>query len=199
MNAREEGFLLLTSTLGDPNRRPLTTAQARNLAQRVAAAPRIAEDRHLECRDLMAMGYSMELAAHIVALLDDTVLLEHYLRRGTRLGCHVISRVGEEYPQTIHSRLKLDAPGCLWMRGNRELLKKLGTVIYLKASVQTLSERLARDTSRPLLQGEEPLEEKITRILSEREALYEEACSNVVVSDGKSIREVAQEIKRLIT
>lgn len=124
MNAREEGFLLLTSTLGDPNRRPLTTAQARNLAQRVAAAPRIAEDRHLECRDLMAMGYSMELAEHIVALLDDTVLLEHYLRRGTRLGCHVISRVGEEYPQTIHSRLKLDAPGCLWMRGNRELLKK---------------------------------------------------------------------------
>lgn len=124
MTAREEGFLLLTSNLGDPNRRPLTTAQARMLAQRVASAPRIAEDRHLESCDLTAMGYSLEMAEHIVALLEDTVLLEHYLRRGQRLGCHPISRVGEEYPQTIHNRLGLDAPGCLWTRGDRELLQK---------------------------------------------------------------------------
>lgn len=124
MTPREEGFLLLTSNLGDPNRRALTVAQARTLAQRVAAAPRIAEDRHLESRDLTAMGYSLEMAEHIVALLEDGVLLEHYLRRGQRLGCHPISRVGEEYPQTIHNRLGLDAPGCLWSRGNLELLQK---------------------------------------------------------------------------
>jgi predicted Rossmann fold nucleotide-binding protein DprA/Smf involved in DNA uptake len=124
LTAREEGFLLLTSNLGDPNRHPLTTAQARLLAQRVAAAPRIAEHRHLESRDLTAMGYSLEMAEHIVALLEDTVLLEHYLRRGQRLGCHPISRVGEEYPQTIHNRLGLDAPGCLWTRGELELLEK---------------------------------------------------------------------------
>ena len=124
MTPREEGFLLLTSNLGDPNRRALTVAQARTLAQRVAAAPRIAEDRHLESRDLTAMGYSLEMAEHIVALLEDGVLLEHYLRRGQRLGCHPISRVGEEYPQTIHNRLGLDAPGCLWSRGDLELLQK---------------------------------------------------------------------------
>lgn len=124
MTPREEGFLQLTSNLGDPNRRALTVAQARTLAQRVAAAPRIAEDRHLESRDLTAMGYSLEMAEHIVALLEDGVLLEHYLRRGQRLGCHPISRVGEEYPQSIHNRLGLDAPGCLWSRGDLELLQK---------------------------------------------------------------------------
>ena len=124
MNAREQGFLLLTSNLGDPNRRPLTTAQARALAQRVATAPRIEEDRQLESRDLTAMGYSLEMAEHIVSLLDDTVLLTHYLRRGQKLGCQPISRVGEAYPQTIHNRLGLDAPGCLWSRGDLELLQK---------------------------------------------------------------------------
>lgn len=124
MTAREEGFLLLTSHLGDPNRRPLTTAQARALAQRVANAPRSGEDRDLESRDLTAMGYPLEMAEHIVALLEDGVLLKHYLRRGERLGCHPISRVGEAYPQTIHNRLGLDAPGCLWVRGELELLEK---------------------------------------------------------------------------
>ena len=39
MNAREEGFLLLSSTLGNPERKILTTAQLRTLATRVAAMP----------------------------------------------------------------------------------------------------------------------------------------------------------------
>lgn len=124
MNPREKGFLLLTSNLGDPNRRPLTTAQVRTLAQRVANAPRNAEERQLESRDLTDVGYSLEMAERIVRLLDETVLLEHYLRRGQRLGCHPISRVGEEYPQAVHNRLGLDAPGCLWSRGELELLNK---------------------------------------------------------------------------
>lgn len=124
MTPREKGFLLLTSNLGDPNRHPLTTAQVRTLAQRVAAAPRITSERELESRDLTALGYSLEMAERIVALLDDGVLLEHYLRRGERLGCHPISRVGEEYPKTVHNRLGLDAPGCLWSRGELELLQK---------------------------------------------------------------------------
>lgn len=141
MTPREEGFLLLTSNLGDPNRRALTVAQARTLAQRVAAAPRIAEDRHLESRDLTAMGYSLEMAEHIVALLEDGVLLEHYLRRGQRLDCHPISRVREEYPQTIHNRLGLDAPGCLWSRGNLELLQK--PAVALVGSRELRQENLA--------------------------------------------------------
>lgn len=124
MNAREKGFLLLTSTLGDPNRRPLTTVQVRTLAERVRTAPRADAGRQLESRDFTAMGYSLEMAERILGLLEDEVLLEHYLRRGQRLGCHAMSRVGEEYPQTVHKRLGLDAPGCLWSRGDTELLTR---------------------------------------------------------------------------
>lgn len=152
MTAREEGFLLLTSNLGDPNRRPLTTAQARSLAQRVATAPRIHEERALESRDLTAMGYSLEMAEHIVALLEDTVLLEHYLRRGQRLDCHAISRVGETYPQILHNRLGLDAPGCLWMRGDQSLLEKPAVALVgsrdLKQDNLTFAKEVGRQAAR---------------------------------------------------
>lgn len=124
MNAREEGFLLLTSNLGDPNRHPLTTAQLRTLAERVRGAEHLPEDRQVESRDLMALGYSREMAERILALLDDEVLLKHYLRRGERAGCVAMSRVGELYPITVHNRLGDDAPGCLWGRGNLELLSR---------------------------------------------------------------------------
>ena len=48
MIPRERGFLLLTSHLGDPQRRPLTTAQLRTLADRVRYARQPQEDRELE-------------------------------------------------------------------------------------------------------------------------------------------------------
>lgn len=143
-----------------------------------------------------------------VPCLDTDALIEEQEKMTIR---EIFTRMGQAYFRDAETRAVrsltgregryvLSVGGGLPLRAeNREILRKLGTVVYLKASVQTLAERLARDTTRPLLQGEEPLEEKITRILSEREALYEEACSHVVLSDGKSVREVAQEIKRLIT
>ena len=39
---------------------------------------------------------------------------------------------------------------------NRNLLKQLGTVIYLKATENTIYNRLKDDTTRPLLQGDNP-------------------------------------------
>ena len=152
MNAREQGFLLLTGWLGDPNRNPLTTAQVRTLAQRVAAAPRNGEERQLECWDLTAMGYSGEMAERIVALLEDTQLLEHYLRRGYRQDCHAISRVGEHYPQMIRARLGLDAPGCLWYRGEPELLCKCAVALVGSRDIGkdnlTFAKELGRQAAR---------------------------------------------------
>ena len=124
MNPREEGFLLLTSSLGDPNRHTLTTPQLRTLAERVRTATSVPEDREMEPRDLMAMGYGREMAERILALLDDAVLLKHYLNRGQRAGCVPLSRVSEDYPITVHNRLGAEAPGCLWVKGNLELLAK---------------------------------------------------------------------------
>lgn len=122
MTAREAGFLLLTSKLGNPERKCLSTAQVRTLAERMQTMPRPQEDRELESRDLMALGYGEVMASRIMALLTEEDLLKHYLRRAERLDCVAVSRVSSWYPLDLQQRLGLDAPGCLWAKGDLSLL-----------------------------------------------------------------------------
>lgn len=124
MNAREEGFLLLSSCLGNPERKCLTTAQLRTLASRVATAERTLQDRDLTAADLTSIGYGAEMASRILALLDDGELLRHYLQKGSRSGCAPITRVSTSYPAHLRQRLGLDSPGVLWAKGDLSILAK---------------------------------------------------------------------------
>ena len=71
MNPREKGFLLLTSHLGDPNRKPLTVAQLRNLAERARNMDITDPNRNMTPTDLVQLGYAPEMAHRILALLND--------------------------------------------------------------------------------------------------------------------------------
>ena len=113
MTAGERGFLLLTGKLADPERKPLTVAQFRKLAQRVQTAQTPDEERELCPKDLVALGYDMQTANHIVALLEQTQLLDHYLSRGKRRDCYPITRVSPGYPLRVRQKLGLDSPGSL--------------------------------------------------------------------------------------
>lgn len=76
---------------------------------------------------------------------------------------------------------------------NHRLLKELGRVFYLKASPETVYERLKNDTTRPLLQVKDP-KERIRTLLFEREPVYE-ACADVIVDvSGKSFDEILEYI-----
>ena len=124
MNAREEGFLLLCSSLGNPERNCLTTAQLRTLATRVAGTEQLLQERDLTIADLTGMGYGADMAARILSLLEDTALLQHYLRKGKRAGCIPITRVSDGYPVKLRQRLGLESPGVLWAKGDLSLLTK---------------------------------------------------------------------------
>jgi len=124
VNRREEGFLLLTSRLGNPNRRPLTVAQMRELERCVLRSERPAQDRELVAADLVVMGCSEETAEKVVSLLDDRRLLHSYIERGATYGCIPLSRVSEGYPQKLHRCLKEETPGVIWCKGDRTLLNK---------------------------------------------------------------------------
>ena len=76
---------------------------------------------------------------------------------------------------------------------NRKLLRKIGSVVYLKAEPETIYERIKDDTSRPLLRSEDP-QKKIREMMNERSSIYEEAADITVITDGKSCREIAGEI-----
>ena len=124
MNPREEGFLLLGSSLGDPERVPLSTAQLRLLARRAAAWERPGEERELAEADLAALGIGPELARRILQLLEDRALLQSYLRRGAKAGCVPQTRVSAQYPLRLRRRLGTDSPGVLWAKGELSLLSQ---------------------------------------------------------------------------
>lgn len=67
---------------------------------------------------------------------------------------------------------------------NRPLLKQLGTVVYLRIRPETVYERLKGDTTRPLLQGDNP-EEKIRTLLAARKEAYESCADLIIDVDDK--------------
>ncbi|EET58237.1 shikimate kinase [Marvinbryantia formatexigens DSM 14469] len=97
--------------------------------------------------------------------------------------------------QTEEQRLVISVGGGLPVRReNRELLRKLGTVVYLQAQVETLVGRLRGDTTRPKLAGGD-LREKIETLMQQREAFYLEAAQLLVATDKKSVKNIIKEIE----
>ena len=123
MRPRESGFLLLTSQLGNPERKTLSVAQFRTLASRVRAADTSKDDRELSSKDLVALGYSQEMAQRIVALMTEEYLLEYYLSKGSKSDCVPLTRITKGYPLRVRDALGDDSPGCLWAKGDISLLE----------------------------------------------------------------------------
>ena len=154
MTGPERGFLLLTSQLGNPERKPLTVAQLRVLASRVEMMKKPVQIRDLEPDDLLELGYGREMAERIVALFEDEALLERYLRRGKGSGCHPLTRVTEGYPLSVRRRLGLDAPGCLWYKGDVSLLARPKIALVGSRLLRAANEAFAREVGRQAaLQG----------------------------------------------
>ena len=119
----ERGFLLLTCPLGIPGRKPLTTAQFRQLSQRVRERNAPKEDRDLVEEDLLALGYDASAAAHILQLLAQKSQLEQYLAKASCYGCYAVTRNSRQYPERLRQLLGEDAPAALWLKGNINLLE----------------------------------------------------------------------------
>lgn len=144
MRAPEKGFLLLTSFLGNPERKPLTVAQLRTLALRVRESDFCGVDRELTCKDLVGLGYSGEMARRITDLMNEEQLLDRYLRSGAHYGCIPLSRISDGYPEILRKRLGLDSPGCLWAKGNRELLNTPMIALVGSRDIRTPNKDFAR-------------------------------------------------------
>ena len=82
--------------------------------------------------------------------------------------------------------------GTLTIQENVEILRKGGRIVFLDVSYETLCERLARDTRRPLLQVENR-NEKIKELLEKRLPLYKNAAS-VFINGNFSSTRVAENI-----
>ncbi len=75
---------------------------------------------------------------------------------------------------------------------NVTALRQNGTLIFLRARVETLASRLKTSPSRPLLHGN--LEERLRLLQEERGEKYLRAAHLIVDTDGLGIEAVAQKI-----
>ncbi len=80
---------------------------------------------------------------------------------------------------------------------NRELLKKVTHVIYLKATVEQIYQRVQYDKKRPLLAVEDP-KAVLERLIAERQPWYEDVASYVLISENKPPKKVTLEIVNMV-
>lgn len=148
MRAAERGFLLLTSHLGDPDRKCLTRAQFRELARRMRNTSAEESLRELELPDLIRLGYGRDQGQKILDLLSQDFLLDHYLSKCAQAGCGVLTRISEGYPQALRSRLGTDAPGTLWYKGALSLLDRPKISLVGSRDIRPENAEFAREVGR---------------------------------------------------
>jgi len=82
--------------------------------------------------------------------------------------------------------------GAVLREENMAALRKSGIIFCLNASPETILERTSRNSDRPLLKVENPIE-KIRELLDYRRPFYEKAGINID-TDGKTPLQIADEI-----
>lgn len=190
MNPRQSGFLLLSSHLGNPQRKPLTVSQLRTLADRVRWAEVPVALRELTVKDLMALGCGINMAEQIVSLLGDEDILEFYVTRAARMGCRPITRADERYPAILRQRLGLDSPGCLWAKGDISILNTQAIALVGSRELWDANREFARRV------GQEAARQGLTLVSGNArgaDRTAQEACLN---AGGKVISVVADELSK---
>ena len=145
MTGAQRGFLLLTSHLGDPERKVLSVARFAALTKAVYRMDKTAAERDLTAEDLRAVGLQHQEAEHILSLLSQEGLLDSYLRRAEKLEVYPITRASEQYPVALRQRLGLNSPGVLWARGDAALLKKQAVAVVGSRTLQPANRQFARE------------------------------------------------------
>jgi shikimate kinase len=75
--------------------------------------------------------------------------------------------------------------GAILLEANRQVMRRRGTVVYLRARLEHLWDRTRHDASRPLLATADP-RATLAGLLEERDPLYREAAHIVVDSSSQS-------------
>ena len=91
--------------------------------------------------------------------------------------------------------------GAVMTRECEDIVHEKTLCVYLKASVETLLEHLEGEAEgRPMLRAEKSgeLRERIENLMTIRSATYERTAHIIIDTDGKSIDEIAMEIKEVI-
>lgn len=189
MTGAEYGFLLLTSKLGNPDRRPLTVAQFRELFHRSEQLERKEETLQVTEVDLLALGYGPQMAEHIVELLGEEMLLQRYLQRANKAGCIPVTRATEGYPVAIRNRLGFDSPGVLWAKGDLALLREPAVALIGSRALRFANREFAEEV------GFQAAKQGITLVSGNARGADKAAQDACLEAGGKVISVVADSLE----
>jgi shikimate kinase len=80
--------------------------------------------------------------------------------------------------------------GVIERSANRDLLRRLGYVVWIDVPFEVILERTSRNRNRPLLQTDDPAG-RVRELMAAREPLYDEAAHLRIDGDGLSSAEIA--------
>ena len=82
---------------------------------------------------------------------------------------------------------------------NNVVLQENGKIVFLRASFDTLAQRLIVDGTRPLLQtSTESIRDRLAKLMQERTPIYEHVSDYIVDVDGKTPEQIAEEIVHVV-
>lgn len=87
--------------------------------------------------------------------------------------------------------------GAVLSEANRRMLSERGCVVYLRAGVDELYRRVARDRGRPMLRAEDP-RQRIVDLLALREPLYESVADVTLDTGDQPISQVLRNLLALL-
>jgi len=135
----------------------------------------------------------------------DSMIEETYGKTISRM----FAEDGEEYFRNAETellrKLSSEAEGLVLATGggmpmreeNAALLRKIGTVIFLEASIETILERLQNDTGRPMADGEDR-EMRLRPLYEKRLPVYRAAADYILDTEGKSFYGIIEEVKAVM-
>ena len=116
----------------------------------------------------------------------------------------IFAQYGEDHFRDIESQLIVDigkeepsivscGGGVVVRPQNTQNMKEIGRIVFLKATPETIYERVKNSTDRPILNGHMNVE-YISELREKRRALYEAAADITIQTDGKMREQICEEI-----
>lgn len=129
---------------------------------------------------------------------------QEIVKREGRAISEIFESEGEEYFRDLETNLLKELQerdniivscggGIVLRDENIKEMKKVGTVVLLTVSPETIYRRVMNNKKRPLLNGKMNLE-YIKNMMESRKAQYEKAAQVIVVGDGKTVRMISEEV-----
>ena len=138
-------------------------------------------------------GYSLIDTDDYIEQSEGMTIKEIFDTYGEAYFREVETRTLKELIETTHHAVISTGGGMPLRRENARLLRELGTVWYLRVGEETIWNRVKKDTSRPLLQCEDP-KGRIHELMQEREPIYKKAARAELRCDDRSPEAIAERI-----